>query len=81
MDGIFEVCGVAEDMFRWQFSLKCKSNQKNATDLDFDIFRSICSAVDKLDKAPWEEVTHKQKQDMTKLYEDENARWVCCVDP
>merc|ERR1711936_1364875 len=29
----FEVCGVAEDMFR-----------------------SICSAVDKLDKAPWEEV-------------------------
>merc|ERR1712037_677041 len=33
LDGIFEVCGVAEDMFR-----------------------SICSAVDKLDKAPWEEV-------------------------
>ena len=37
LDGIFEVCGVAEDMFRWQFSLKCKSNQKNGEDLDFDI--------------------------------------------
>jgi len=33
LDGIFEVCGVAPDMFR-----------------------SICSAVDKLDKSPWEEV-------------------------
>merc|ERR1719266_3246302 len=33
LDGIFEVCGVATDMFR-----------------------CICSAVDKLDKAPWEEV-------------------------
>merc|ERR1719175_214821 len=33
LDGTFEVCGVAEDMFR-----------------------CICSAVDKLDKAPWEEV-------------------------
>jgi len=33
LDGIFEVCGVATDMFR-----------------------CICSAVDKLDKSPWEEV-------------------------
>ena len=33
LDGIFEVCGVAADMFR-----------------------TICSAVDKLDKSPWEEV-------------------------
>jgi histidyl-tRNA synthetase len=33
LDGIFEVCGVATDMFR-----------------------TICSAVDKLDKSPWEEV-------------------------
>jgi len=33
LDGIFEVCGVAKDMFR-----------------------SICSAVDKLDKSPWDEV-------------------------
>merc|ERR1719347_2095637 len=33
LDGIFEVCGVAADMFR-----------------------CICSSVDKLDKSPWEEV-------------------------
>jgi len=33
LDGIFEVCGVAPDMFR-----------------------TICSSVDKLDKSPWEEV-------------------------
>jgi len=33
LDGIFEVCGVKEDMFR-----------------------TICSSVDKLDKSPWEEV-------------------------
>jgi len=33
LDGIFEVCGVAQDMFR-----------------------TICSSVDKLDKSPWEEV-------------------------
>eukprot|EP00095_Tigriopus_kingsejongensis_P004386 maker-scaffold1072_size64607-snap-gene-0.17 protein:Tk04386 transcript:maker-scaffold1072_size64607-snap-gene-0.17-mRNA-1 annotation:"histidine--trna cytoplasmic-like" len=33
LDGIFEVCGVAQDMFR-----------------------TICSSVDKLDKATWEEV-------------------------
>ncbi|TRY73984.1 hypothetical protein TCAL_10585 [Tigriopus californicus] len=33
LDGIFEVCGVAKDMFR-----------------------TICSSVDKLDKSPWEEV-------------------------
>lgn len=33
LDGIFEVCGVATDMFR-----------------------TICSSVDKLDKSPWEEV-------------------------
>merc|ERR1719228_3050510 len=33
LDGIFEVCGVAENMFR-----------------------TICSAVDKLDKSPWDEV-------------------------
>jgi len=33
LDGIFEVCGVAKDMFR-----------------------TICSSVDKLDKSPWDEV-------------------------
>ena len=33
LDGMFEVCGVAPDMFR-----------------------TICSSVDKLDKSPWEEV-------------------------
>ena len=33
LDGIFEVCGVAPDMFR-----------------------TICSSVDKLDKSPWDEV-------------------------
>merc|ERR1712004_749002 len=33
LDGIFEVCGVSNDMFR-----------------------TICSSVDKLDKSPWEEV-------------------------
>merc|ERR1719244_2314028 len=33
LDGIFEVCGVKEDMFR-----------------------TICSSVDKLDKSPWQEV-------------------------
>lgn len=33
LDGIFEVCGVSQDMFR-----------------------TICSSVDKLDKSPWEEV-------------------------
>jgi len=38
LDGIFEVCGVKEDMFR-----------------------TICSSVDKLDKSPWEEV----KKEMT----------------
>merc|ERR1719481_1761329 len=38
LDGIFEVCGVKEDMFR-----------------------TICSSVDKLDKSHWEEV----KKEMT----------------
>jgi len=33
LDGMFEVCGVKEDMFR-----------------------TICSSVDKLDKSPWQEV-------------------------
>jgi len=40
LDGIFEVCGVAPDMFR-----------------------SICSAVDKLDKSPWEEVKKEMVED------------------
>ena len=34
LDGMFEVCGVKEDMFR-----------------------TICSSVDKLDKSPWQEVS------------------------
>merc|ERR1712212_409465 len=40
LDGIFEVCGVATDMFR-----------------------CICSAVDKLDKSPWEEVRREMVEE------------------
>jgi len=40
LDGIFEVCGVANDMFR-----------------------CICSAVDKLDKSPWEEVRREMVEE------------------
>jgi histidyl-tRNA synthetase len=40
LDGIFEVCGVAADMFR-----------------------CICSAVDKLDKSPWEEVRQEMVEE------------------
>lgn len=40
LDGIFEVCGVASDMFR-----------------------TICSSVDKLDKSPWEEVRREMVEE------------------
>ena len=40
LDGIFEVCGVAADMFR-----------------------TICSSVDKLDKSPWEEVRREMVEE------------------
>jgi len=46
LDGIFEVCGVAADMFR-----------------------CICSSVDKLDKSPWSEV-RKEMVDEKGLSED-----------
>lgn len=46
LDGIFEVCGVANDMFR-----------------------TICSSVDKLDKSPWEEV-RKEMVEEKQLNED-----------
>merc|ERR1711971_662925 len=54
-DGIFEVCGVAEDMFR-----------------------SICSAVDKLDKAPWEEVRKEmvEEKGLEAAAADRIGEWV-----
>ena len=48
LDGIFEVCGVAPDMFR-----------------------TICSSVDKLDKSPWEEVKKEMVEE--KLLKEEIA--------
>ena len=55
LDGIFEVCGVAEDMFRYLLVKK-----SFPVSVLIFLFRSICSAVDKLDKAPWEEVRNKE---------------------
>merc|ERR1712222_108609 len=51
----FEVCGVAEDMFR-----------------------SICSAVDKLDKAPWEEVRKEmvEEKGLEAAAADRIGEWV-----
>ena len=40
LDGIFEVCGVKDDMFR-----------------------TICSSVDKLDKSPWDEVRREMVEE------------------
>jgi len=40
LDGIFEVCGVKDDMFR-----------------------TICSSVDKLDKSPWDEVKREMVEE------------------
>jgi len=56
LDGIFEVCGVAADMFR-----------------------TICSSVDKLDKTPWQEVRAEMvnEKQLDEAAADRIGQFVC----